>query len=891
VSDRGRGPEAETVRDARSTGGGTPTLPAAAHEELRAGSVLGPFRIDGLLGAGGMGAVYRATDTRLKREVAIKLCDAQFAARFDREAKAIAALNHPHICTLYDVGPNYLVMELIDGETLAKLLARGPLPLATLLSYGTDIADALAEAHAAGIAHRDLKPGNIIVGSRGVKVLDFGLARMDLDVDDVLTRSNAVMGTPHYMAPEQARGIRANAEADMFALGLVLHEMATGKLPYPGASFGNMLASDESVRLPEHSGARSSLPPRLDALIARLLAADPAKRPRSAQVRDELRALAAPRPGGRIALWLSASVVIAALMVAGVWWLERADPPTFEVGTVTQLANLPGDKLDPAFSPDGDWLAFSWTGENNDRPGIYVLSTAGGDPRRLTQSATNDIAPTWSPDGRRIAYQRQHPGLANELMWVPFDSGSAEAAEQRLRDVPSADGTLRATITWTALGDALLVPMFDAATQRGSLFRIGLDGSPPQRVVAGENASIHSPAVSADGRWLSYVAGFTLRAQRVGADGSLEGGPIDIVSEGLAVSPAWAPDGSQLLFLRPGEFRILGWDVRTRTLQTVYVASSTPQSMSVTWDNGNPEIALSTLGRQTELRALDLAGTSGVSGAPHLLFQGAQSGAYSPDGRWVAFSRQSRGVDVWIAQVDGAGPRQLTNLGARALREVAWSPDGRQIAFHARLSSNAQVFVLDVDLDAETAEPPDATLRIAPRRPIETEFNLVSPQWSHDGRDLYVLRYDVGRGRLMRVPAAGGELEDLFESDGARLHPSEERIYYLKSGQTGIFTRSLLGDVRANPEERLVTDMNPRGGFDVSASGIYYNSIDAAGNPEAIRFYNFASEQSFDVTPLRLPPEFFSSLHVSADGRRLIYDAMSDDAGTLLFLELHSRRR
>lgn len=179
-----------------------PTL-APPHNET---SQMGPYRIEGLLGAGGMGKVYRATDTRLDRKVAVKISAEYFSGRFEREARAISALNHPNICTLYDVGPNFLVMELLDGSTLAGVIQQGPLPPEQVLRYGAQIASALAEAHACGIVHRDLKPGNIMVTRHGVKVLDFGLAKMISQAG--LTETRAFMGTPVYMAPEQVEGGR-----------------------------------------------------------------------------------------------------------------------------------------------------------------------------------------------------------------------------------------------------------------------------------------------------------------------------------------------------------------------------------------------------------------------------------------------------------------------------------------------------------------------------------------------------------------------------------------------------------------------------------------------------------------------------------------------------------
>ena len=194
----------------------------------RLASSLGPYRIEALLGTGGMGEVYKARDTRLGRAVAIKISGERFTERFEREARAISALNHPYICTLYDVGPNYLVMELVEGETLAERLRNKPLPMDFVLRYGAQIAEGLAAAHTRGIIHRDLKPANIMIAKSGIKILDFGLARFT-NPGDTLTASRVVMGTPAYMPPEQIEGKECDARTDIFALGLVLYEMSTGK--------------------------------------------------------------------------------------------------------------------------------------------------------------------------------------------------------------------------------------------------------------------------------------------------------------------------------------------------------------------------------------------------------------------------------------------------------------------------------------------------------------------------------------------------------------------------------------------------------------------------------------------------------------------------------------
>jgi formylglycine-generating enzyme required for sulfatase activity/predicted esterase len=259
-----------------------PGLLEETQTQFGSGDQLGPYRLATKIGEGGMGAVYRAYDTRLDRHVAIKIVNARFSTRFECETRAIAALNHPHICTLYDVGPHYLVMELLEGETLAARLARGALPMDEVVRYGEQISDALAEAHRLGVIHRDLKPSNVMLARNGVKILDFGVARTATDAG--LTEPDAVIGTPAYIAPEQLQKKRADARSDLFSLGLVLYEMTTGTPPFPGSSLASMLNSAPVNVPPPRAGAG------VGKLILRLLEKEPARRPQTAmEVCDFLR--------------------------------------------------------------------------------------------------------------------------------------------------------------------------------------------------------------------------------------------------------------------------------------------------------------------------------------------------------------------------------------------------------------------------------------------------------------------------------------------------------------------------------------------------------------------------------------------------------------------------
>jgi eukaryotic-like serine/threonine-protein kinase len=290
---------------------------------VAAGVCLGPYRIEGKIGEGGMGEVFRAVDTRLGRAVAIKIMQEQFIARFEREACAIAALNHPHICTLYDVGPDYLVMELVEGETIAALLKKGPLAVGTTLLYASQIAAALAEAHAKGIVHRDLKPGNIMIARSGVKVLDFGLAKSVQD--ETVTASRMVMGTPAYMAPEQREGKPADSRSDVYSFGCVLYEMSTGLRAGP-----------------ERKPAPSK---KLEEIVARCLKTDPAQRWQSAA---ELAEALETQPRRAVpSSWVIAAAILVVLLATGYFFFHPA--PKLTDKDIIVLADFVNNTGDPIF--------------------------------------------------------------------------------------------------------------------------------------------------------------------------------------------------------------------------------------------------------------------------------------------------------------------------------------------------------------------------------------------------------------------------------------------------------------------------------------------------------------------------------------------------------------
>ncbi len=387
---------------------------------IAVGDRLGPYEILGRLGAGGMGDVYRARDPRLHREVAIKIAAAKFSDRSAREARMVAALNHPNICHIYDVGPNYLVLELVEGPTLSERLKQGPLPLDEALAIARQIADALEAAHERGVVHRDLKPGNIIVRPDGtVKVLDFGLAKVIEETPpegdpehsptvtlEQLTRAGSVFGTAAYMAPEQARGNPVDKRADIWAFGVVLYEMLVGKRPFQGETVSDTLAA-VLTREPEWTG----VPPKVERLLRRCLERDPKRRLRDigdAQflLDDASRIPTAASRSNRLwKLSTAGLATLAAIALAFLWASTRHSAPSVlrlsvDLGEDAALAPMRGTSM--ALSPDGSQLVFV-IGQRIVKPQLALRRL--DQPKALPLAGTEGAeSPFFSPDGKSIAF-------------------------------------------------------------------------------------------------------------------------------------------------------------------------------------------------------------------------------------------------------------------------------------------------------------------------------------------------------------------------------------------------------------------------------------------------------------------------------------------------------
>ncbi len=601
---------------------------------IATGTQLGPYRIEAQIGAGGMGTVYRAIDTRLGRVVAIKIAAERYSERFQLEARAISTLNHPHVCTLHDVGPNYLVMEFIEGTTLAAEIKKGPLAPATAARYGAQIASALAEAHGLGIVHRDLKPSNIMLTKHGVKVLDFGLAKV-LSTPGI-TEPNSIMGTPAYMAPEQVEGREPGSAADLFSLGLVLYEMAVGKLPFPGASLGQMLSSGAHPAVPAPSRERVGVPASLDGLVARLLEKDPAKRPQSAaDVAKELSAIA-DRPVRPRLRPLSAIPVFALLIGLAVFFYLRskvAGPQSTipNPSTFTQLTSFTDSAVAPVLSPDGRMLAFYRSDTGFGTPGqIWLKLLPDGEPVQLTHDPRYKYGISFFPGGDRIAYT-VFPLLPHlfETYTVSSLGGDSELF------LPNSAG-----LGWLDDGHVLF-------SQIKSGIHMGIVTSKRDRsdlreiyFPAHERGMAHYSYLSPDKKWvlLAEMVDEFHRCRAVPFSGESPGRLVG--PEGVCTSAAWSPDGKWMYFGVQVAGRRHLWRQR--------------------FPDGQPEQI--TFGSNEE---------SGI--------------AMAPDGRSLITSISTRQNAVWIH--DSGGDRALSTQGYAEGTSPTFSRDGERLYYLLRRDS------------------------------------------------------------------------------------------------------------------------------------------------------------------------------------------------------------
>jgi len=774
---------------------------------------LGPYEILAPLGAGGMGEVYRARDTRLGRDVALKVLPPHLSLsdelrqRLEREARAIAALSHPHICALFDIGEAvldqrptfYLVMELLEGETLADRLARGSLPLEETVQLGSQMASALDAAHRKGIVHRDLKPGNVMVTASGVKLLDFGLAKV-LDpagpVESLtsaptaardVTREGAILGTLSYMAPEQLEGKPADARADIFALGTVLYEMATGRKAFSGSSQASLISAILTTQPALVSSIQPASPPGLDRLIRTCLAKAPSSRWQSAHdVGLQLQSIAeAPeepprsdsrrRAPGRSLPWTVAAVAAAIGAVAAVLaWnaTRRATPPSQQLRFPMPPPEktsfyMPAEGVQMAVSPDGTKIAFV---ARDAASGTRVFLRVPSDPEARPIAGTEGTTGIFfSPDGRAIGFFAQ-----GKLKRVDLSGGAAVSV------CDLASGIGRAG-TWGADGQILF-----ASVQGEAIYGVPADGSrQPSPVVKSDRdhgvVRIIWPWFLPDGRRFLYLemrsdGARTLMLAEPGKP-ARPVGPMEYRVE--YVSPGY------LVFAREGVLVAQRFDpAAARTIgEPVPVAPVVSSFLSTGWSDfacsTNGTIVYQSHEGVRRLFWFDRSGRPQGTAGPPGQYLGLR---ISPDGRRVAYARGLRltgTFDVWILDLERGTETAATSDPAYSEFGPVWLPDGKSLLYSAaRATSAPQLFALDLTAGRET--------QVIPAEGFQEALDV-----TRDGRTLAFAERRPGGGfELFTLPLSGERTRARFpyaavQSESVAFSPDAAAVAFvsLESGR------------------------------------------------------------------------------------------------------------
>jgi eukaryotic-like serine/threonine-protein kinase len=873
---------------------------------LSNGTRLGPYEVIAPLGAGGMGEVYRARDTRLGREVAVKvlpaerLSDPLRRARFEQEARAVAALNHPHIVTIHEIekagDTDFIVMELVHGKTLDALIPRAGMRLGEALRIAIPLADALAAAHAAGIVHRDLKPANVMVTPDGVvKVLDFGLAKLTqadtggeddttLDAQARLSRPGTVAGTPAYMSPEQATGGAVDSRSDVFSFGAVLYEMVTGRRPFGGGSSAEMLASLLKEQPKAPSGIVPDVPKELERIILHCLRKEPGRRfQHMVDVKVELQELKeesdsastvpSVRARRRRGLWRAAAAVGTVTLATGGLLVWRSRRPEQPAPYLVPLTSTPGSESFPTFSPDGDQVAFVWSGEKRDNADIYVKMIGSTETHRLTTDPAADSFPSWSPDGRQIAFVRFPSGSPTGTIHVISPLGGSD---RKL----SGQLVLRSPLSWSPHGRKLVTGARTEGTGVPSDLPRGIrlidaSSGDVESITSPSGSVFHSqPALSPDGRRLAYACcpgmySCQVDVVELGPDDRPKGAARRLTRRVIwPLGLAWTRDGAHVVFADQLSQRLwrvgLQGDHPPERIEIAGFGAYWPaiaasrNRLAFSHDTTATAIYRFEAGRLPEA----VASSSFAERIPHL----------SRDGLRLAWEsgRGGEGHEIWLAAADGSNPTQLTHGPGLWQGSPRWSPDGHRIAFDS-FGEDGQWDIWTIDADGGS-----------PRRLTSNPADENMPSWSNDGRFIYFASNRTGAETMWRAPAMGGSEEQVAHTGGGRSQESAD-------GQTLFFQRAaataspLVAVSLAGGPERVVFDCAPLYGFAVGAAGVYHLGCHGDGRGLPLSLLDPATGRDRLLGTLERASS--NGLTVSADGKTILYAKWVGEGADLMMIE------
>ena len=763
------------------------------------GTRLGPYEILSAIGSGGMGEVYKARDTRLGRSVAIKILRGSLAssadgrARFEREAQTIASLTHPNICTLYDVGRerglDFLVMELLEGETLAQRLTRGSLSMESTLEYAIHMAAALDCAHRQGIVHRDLKPGNVMLTKSGARLLDFGLATLRTELAEgdeaqtqslALTEKGTILGTLGYMAPEQLEGRKADARTDLFALGAIVYEMTAGRRPFTASSRAGLIAAILGSEPPPLTTVRAATPPTLDRLVTICLAKSPDDRWSSAHdvlllvegiVADTQRVTspgATPRRAGGVRFWIAVPLLVAAALFAAWALWPQADQPLDFVSVLPPAGTSLAVAEAPQVSPDGQHVVFPAT-DAAGRTSLYVR-TRGSLTVRPLPDTDDGTLPFWAPDSERLGFFSQ-----GHMKTIAVSGGPP----QTLAPAANPRGG-----TWSRGGVIVFVPF---------------PNDPPQQVPEAGGAARpvpipelfderrFYPSFLPDGRHYLYLS--------IDLD-TRNGTAIRIASIDSVETKELVPSTTSAVYAEPGyvifrrEKALVAQRFNSRTLELQGTASVVVEAVGFSPLNYQGFFSVSTTGALAYLESdpgwhlvwFDRLGRRGDAAAPTGQYN---SVCISSDGTRVVYDladTQTGNIDIWSLDLAGGTPSRLTFDPSVDFYPVC-SPTGDEVVF-GTLRAGPPSMV------RQKISSPGGETRI-----LQSGGVNQATDWSHDGRLIIYSTYSQQTSwDIWVLPLSEGGTPVPFaataaEERNARLSPDGRWMAYAlrESGRTDVY--------------------------------------------------------------------------------------------------------
>ncbi len=875
--------------------------PASYEPAGRSGDEIGRYVILEAIGRGGMGEVYSGRDTELDRTVALKFLQPATAALgsfdlFIREAKTLSALNHPNIVTVHEVihsaSTRAIVMELIEGTAL-RAVCSAPLAARRVVQIGQQVALALAAAHRRGIVHRDIKPENIMVRPDGyVKVLDFGLARQAAAHAGLATGMS--YGTLRYMSPEQFAGEAPTAASDIFSLGLVLFELAAGAHPYRADSpfeTAHRIANET----PQVSPAlRQKIGVELASLILAMLNREPQARPSAEEVAGRLAGMLAQDSTGtgkrwRRAAWAAAAAgMVSFVALAAAVWLAKGparSPANLDI-SIRPLTSQPGWEVFPALSPDGSSVAYGWASELDHPREIYVKRIDADAPMKVTTSpvGSNVGAIVWSPDGARIAFKRWF-GRGGAIYLIDARGGE----ERKIIDLTNAD--LSSGIDWSP--DGAQLAFTDSGIQKVS-FSVNL-----YNFAAGKVKKLTAPPLQIWGDWDPRFSsdGKTVAFKRVSnylldeiyvVDAS-GGQPRKITHETRGIYGfGWMPDGQSLVLSWQRDSNIFGlWrvpvsgSVNPQRLIQGSVDAVTPAAARhanrIVWVD------------QFEDSNIYRVATAGGKTPERIVASPVRDrdADYSSDGRMVFISDRSGTTEVWIARSDGSNELRATSFNQQVPAYPRWSPDGRRIAFDARVSGAHSIYVVGC--------APDRTRCDEPKRLSPPDARELFTSWSSDGKSVYFASDRTGRFQVWKRPLDGGAAVQVTRQGGfAALESTDGKwLYFTKAvGENTIWrapgpkaseNSNVDGQMLIGPPYHISND-----GWTVTSKEIFFLDRAADWRSATIRAYNLETRRVRPVASLGnvRPEREMTNLSVSPDSRWLLFSQLDRSGSNVMVADL-----